>query len=188
MHKRIGWSLVMIVGLMIGGCSLLPVDTSQCAGAISRIEDAERRGDLPIAKMLVDAALDDAYALGCDDEQCARLEEAYKRVYLAYIVERLIVAKDALIESNDGFVALAVIARVDAMAKEIGAIYKGADQFIGTAFLAAALQNIEAAEEAEEAGDVEEGIALREQAADFLLWACAFNPRIEKVLEESDEE
>lgn len=183
--KRRLWGMVVVVSCFMLYGSAFAAGLSQCTHAVKRIKAVYKQGDFPIAKLLVDHAIADVRALGCNGEQCEQLKQLREDVYLAYIVERLSLTKTNLLEHGDGFAALRAIAQVNEMAETIKVELKGIDQLCGAAFFTAACQNIEAAKEIEQSGEPELGAALRKQAKEFIDWACAFDPRIKKILKET---
>lgn len=171
---------MIVIGFVVGAVECFGNTTLQCNRAIEHIRAAAQTGNFMVAKMLVDAAVDDD-GLACSDEQCAALAKLRSEIYSAYIIDRLRIAKDDVIERGDGHAALRDIGIAVKAAGEADIELREVDGLYAVAFFSAAYQDLEAAGEADKEGDVESRDRLRSEAIKFIGFARTLDPRIEPI-------
>ncbi len=174
-------AIVVVVGGMAvsAGCA---GSTARCERAIGHIRSVVQSGDLAVAKMLIDAAIEDEQ-LECTDEQCEALSKLQEDIYTAYIIDRLRIAKDDVLARSDGYAALRSIGAAARAAEDMDIELKEINGLCAAAFFSAACQDLMAAREAEDEGDVELRDRLRAEASKFISWALALDPRVKPLVQ-----
>lgn len=183
MGKRMIGVLGMLLCLTMSG-SVSAADSQRCTRATGRITAAYTRGDLPIAKLLVDFAIADRASLGFSAGQCEQLLALRKQIYTSCIIDQIVVARKVVTDQHDGHGALRILQRVQQMANTIDTDLYGLDELLSVVFYFSAAQNREMALSAEREGDLAYALELRLQANEFLQWAISFDRRIERLMRE----
>lgn len=182
MKKHLVGFLVITVYCLTFGGSTCMADSERCSRVIEHIGSVAGSGDLAIGKLLIDHAVDSTEILCCSTKQKEAMTQLRRDIYIAYILDRMRIAKTEVLDHIDGRAALRnMFAAVEA-AETVGVTLGNVDVLAGAAFFAAGLQDLEEAETTEQEGNPNRANRLREEAAKFFSHAMTLDPRIEALV------
>jgi hypothetical protein len=159
-------------------------DSQECTNAIEHIRIVAGSGDLAVAKVLIDYAVHDAKALRCSVKQSKTLETFREEIYIAYIGDRLRIAKDEVIVHFNGHAGLRNLVAASDAAESLGFGLVNVDGLAAAALFSAACQDLEAAEIADLEEDFNLAKHLRAEAEEFLRRAVVLDERVKELIKE----
>lgn len=164
--------LILILSVVVVGCILVKGACSHAAAArcerlVERITASYREGDLPVAKLLIDQAIDDADEMGFGDRQYRQLADLQGIIYKAVVFDCLRIAREKTRITDGGLFALASIERAQDAAKTIRMDVPRDPHLWSTVYRMAAAQTFELAEQAEQEEDFERAAQLQLKAEDL---------------------
>lgn len=176
MRRSITWGTFAVIALFVAHGVHSYATVVRCEQLVSHISAVHRQGDLPIAKLLIDQAVAGASSMGFSRWQGDRLLELRDTIYKAVVFDCLRIAREKILEDQDGIAALAFIARAYAVAEAIEMEVEGDALLWCTAYYAAGKQTLKMAKEAE---DPKEAADLYLEAEELFRWARAFREKID---------